>query len=89
MQEKTRTSYCSYGFFTKKNTMFANNFGLTLRPPCDRKTCQAMVGRRHREHSQKGGGGTDNTYHTTDDLHRIPPDLCEDILSQVERLVTP
>ena len=68
-----------------KNTTFANNFGLVLRPPCDRKTCQAMVGMRHREHAQKGGGGTDNTYHTTDDLHRIPPDICTAALRQAEQ----
>ena len=48
-----------------------------------------MVGGKHREHAQKGGGGADGTYHTRDALHRIPPDLCSDILSQVEeRLAT-
>jgi hypothetical protein len=83
--QKTRTSYCSYGFFYQKSTTFANNFGLVLRPPCDRKTCQAMVGGRHREHAQKGGGGADNIYHSTDHLHRIPPELCADILRQVEQ----
>ena len=43
-----------------------------------------MVGRLHREHSQRGGGGADNSYHTMDELHRIPPGLCEDVVNQVE-----
>ena len=89
LQQRAKTSYCSYGFLYQKNTTFANNFGLILRPACDRITCPAMISGRHIEHAQKGGGGVSNRYHATDDLHRIPADLCQDILSQVEAKLEP
>jgi hypothetical protein len=39
-----------------------------------------MVGSRHRQHAQKGGGGAENVFHTRDELHRIPGDLCLDVV---------
>ena len=86
MPTRVTTSYCRYGFDYRKSTTFASNFPLRLRPPCNRD-CDAMEGGRHRAHAQKGGGGTTNRYHSTDELHRIPSDLCEDIVKQVEQLV--
>jgi len=87
MPLRVTTSYCRYGFDYRKSTTFASNFLLSLRPPCNRD-CDAMEGGRHKAHAQKGGGGTTNRYHSTDELHRIPPDLCDEILGQVERLTT-
>ena len=87
MPTRVTTSYCRYGFDYRKSTTFASNFLLSLRPPCNRD-CDAMEGGRHKAHAQKGGGGTTNRYHSTDELHRIPPDLCVEILGQVERLTT-
>ena len=84
-EQIAKTSYCRYGYQYRKHTWFANNFGLKLRRQCD-GTCGQMVGRRHREHAQKGGGGADNVYHSLDQLHSIPPDLCADILVAVERV---
>ena len=83
MPTRVTTSYCRYGFDYRKSTTFASNFLLSLRPPCNRD-CDAMEGGRHKAHAQKGGGGTTNRYHSTDELHRIPPDLCDEILHQVE-----
>jgi hypothetical protein len=40
-----------------------------------------MLGKRHREHAQKGGGGVDNTFHSRDELHRIPEGLCMDVVA--------
>jgi hypothetical protein len=40
-----------------------------------------MLGTRHKEHAQKGGGGCQNTYHTTEELHRIPEELCMEIVA--------
>ena len=83
-----KTSYCADGFPYQKRTWFANNLGLLLRPECDKKTCEQVVSGRHKEHAQKGGGGTSNRYHTVDELHRIPPRLCKDILLQLQHPTT-
>ena len=29
---------------------------------------------------RKGGGGATDAYHTTDELHRIPEGLCDDVV---------
>ena len=79
-----KTSYCSYGFPYRKNEWLANNFGLVLKPECDKTSCEQMVAGRHLCHAQKGGGGATNKYHTRDELHRIPPSLCKDIILQME-----
>ncbi len=85
LEQIAKTSYCRYNYPYRKNTWFANNFGLKLRRQCDR-TCGQMVGRRHREHAQKGGGGAENVYHSLDQLHSIPPALCTDIIESVEQV---
>ena len=56
LEQIAKTSYCRYGFPYRKHTWFANNFGLKLRPQCD-ATCAQMLGKKHRQHAQKGGGG--------------------------------
>ncbi len=43
-----------------------------------------MVGRRHREHAQKGGGGSESRYKSTNELHRIPEGLCMAIVRWCE-----
>ena len=83
LEQIAKTSYCRYGYPYRKNTWFANNFKLELRPRCD-GTCGQMVGRKHRQHAQHGGGGAENVYHSLDQLHSIPPALCADILVAVE-----
>jgi hypothetical protein len=76
-----KTSYCAYNFPYKKATTIATNTAITLRPPCGGVgVCAQMLGTRHREHAQKGGGGADNVYHTRDELHRIPRGLCMDVV---------
>ena len=86
-----KTSYCRYGYPYRKNTWFANNFGLELRPQCD-GTCGQMIGRMHLQSAQKGGGGAERNsegrpvYHSLDQLHSIPPALCSDIVAQVVNL---
>jgi hypothetical protein len=77
------TSYCSFGYNYRKNTRIACSKPLSL-PKCGgRGECSAMVGSRHLEHAQKGGGGVNNVYHTLDQLHTIPPDLISLILSHL------
>ena len=89
------TSCCAFGYNYKKNTRISYSKPLTL-PVCGGVgVCPAMVGsshlghaqqghrKRHKEHAQKGGGGTLNVYHTRNQLHSIPPGLIELILSQV------
>ena len=83
LEHVAKTSYCRYGYPYRKNTWFANNFELELRQQCD-GMCGQMVGKKHKAHAQKGGGGVLQQYHTLDQLHSIPPDLCSDILAQAE-----
>ncbi len=77
-----QTSYCSYAFPYRKHTRIATNLrDFFLRDPCGGQgVCPMMIGSRHLEHAQKGGGGADNVYHTRDDLHRIPDGLCMDVV---------
>jgi hypothetical protein len=76
------TSYCSYGYPYRKKTKIATNTAICLRPPCaGAGVCEQMRGTRHLEHAQKGGGGCQNTYHTWDELHRIPEGLCMEIVA--------
>ena len=82
LQQIAKTSYCVYGFPYRKNTWFANNFWLELRPQCD-GMCGQMVGPRHKTHAQKGGAQWSQG-HSLDQLHSIPPELCEEILDQIE-----
>ena len=85
-----KTSYCVYSapedrFAYRKNTWFAASWDIQLRSQCDGTGgCGSMIGRRHKEHAQKGGGGVESRWHTRDELHRIPAALCEDVLAQVE-----
>ncbi len=85
LEQIAKTSYCRYEYPYRKNTSFANNFGLKLRPQCD-GTCGQMVGRQHLQHAQRGGGGVDKTRQSLDQLHSIPPILCDEILTQVHDL---
>ena len=43
-----------------------------------------MIGTRHLQHAQKGGGGTEDIYHSRDELHRIPEGLCADVVRWCE-----
>ncbi len=82
--QSTITSYCSYGTGYRKDTRISNSLGLVL-PRCPGAGfCPAMVGSRHLEHAQKGGGGVTGKYHTLDELHSIPRGLVEDIWRQVK-----
>ena len=83
LEHVAKTSYCRYGYPYRKHTWFANNFKLELRPQCD-GSCGQMIGRKHKEYAQQGGGGSVSKSHTVDQLHSIPPDLCIDIVAQVE-----
>ena len=76
------TSYCSYGRRFRKHTKIASNcVDFSLKDPCGGAgVCESMVGNIHMEHAQKGGGGASNVYHTRDELHRIPPGLCMDVV---------
>ena len=76
------TSYCSFGMRYRKNTRIASSFPLNL-PRCPGAgLCPAMIGSIHMEHAQRGGGGAINKYHTQDELHSIPSELCRSVLAQ-------
>ena len=78
------TSYCNFGYDYMKNARLCSNFPLVL-PRCPGPgLCHAMVGRRHKEHAQKGGGGLEPRYKSRDELHRIPEPLVREILSQLQ-----
>jgi hypothetical protein len=65
----------------KKTTIATNCVDFSLKDPCGGAgVCASMVGNIHMEHAQKGGGGASNVYHTRDELHRIPPGLCMDVV---------
>ena len=83
-----KTSYCSWGFPYRKHTSIATNTDLCLRAPCGGAgVCEQMRGARHKEHAQKGGGGwCEKKYHTTDELHRIPEELCRAVVLYCERV---
>ena len=77
------TSYCSFGYCYRKNTRLASNFPLVL-PRCPGPgLCPSMIGNRHKEHAQKGGGGLEPRHKSTDALHAIPEPLVREILSQL------
>ena len=81
--KSVKTSYCAYDFPYRKNTRLASSF-LSDLPSCPGPGhCPSMVGRRHLEMAQRGGGGTTNRYHTRDELHRIPEGLVREILRQL------
>jgi hypothetical protein len=77
-----QTSYCAYNFPYKKSTRVATNLrDSLLRDPCGGAgVCAQMRGTRHLAHAQKGGGGVTNAYHSRDELHRIPGELCDDVV---------
>ena len=77
------TAYCQFGYPYQKNTRIAASFSLDL-PKCPGAgLCPAMIGSRHTEHAQRGGGGAVPRIKTADDLHRIPEGLIEEILRQL------
>ncbi len=82
------TSYCSYGFPYRKHTSIATNLrDFLLRDPCGGAgVCAQMVGSRHLAHAQKGGGGVTNAYFSRDELHRIPGELCHDVVRGCENV---
>ena len=77
-----QTSYCSYGFPYRKHTSLATSqLDFLLRDPCGGAgVCAHMRGSRHLAHAQKGGGGVTNAYFSRDELHRIPGELCDDVV---------
>ena len=78
-----QTSYCSCGFPYRKHTSIATNLrDFLLRDPCGGAgACAQMIGSRHLAHAQKGGGGVTNAFHSRDELHRIPGELCDDVVA--------
>ncbi len=78
------TSYCSFGAQYRKHTRLANSFGLVL-PKCPGAgLCPAMIGKRHVDQAQRGGGGVSGKRHTVDELHSIPRGLCRSVLTQAQ-----
>ncbi len=77
------TSYCSFGYCYRKDTLLSSNFPLVL-PRCPGPgLCPQMIGKKHMEHAQRGRGGVINKDHTTDELHTIPEGLVREIFRQL------
>ena len=72
--------------YRKTTTIETNLEAFVLRAPCGGPACcPQMRGRRHLEHAQRGGGGTEDIYHSRDELHRVPELLCRDVVRWCER----
>ena len=84
LKEKScMTSYCCWGTPYRKHTRIANSFELSL-PRCPGAgLCPSMIGSRHAEAAQQGGGGVTNKYHTRAQLHSIPSGLVMEIFNQL------
>ena len=81
------TSYCSYGASYMKHTRLANSFGLVL-PKCPGAgLCPSMIGSRHLDRAQRGGGGVSGRPHSLDELHSIPSELCMSVLAQAGKMI--
>ena len=80
------TSYCSFGMLYRKNTRIANSFGLKLPRCLGAGLCPAMIGSKHIDHAQKGGGGISGRYHSLDELHQIPRLLVEELFAQLQQV---
>ena len=83
------TSYCHYGYPYRKNTRIWNSIGdfMALIPKCSRENpCMHIL--RHGKHpksAQRGPcRGKTNDACTLDQLHSIPPLLCESIVESVD-----
>ena len=80
-------SYCQYGYNYRKTTRLAVSFPLSL-PVCPGAgRCAKMIGTKHLQHAQRGGGGAEaggRMFHTMDELHSIPEGLVEDLLAQLQ-----
>ena len=80
---RTLTSYCCFGYPYRKDTRLATSFSLDL-PRCPGAgRCPAMIGNRHTEHAQRGGGGAVPRLKCADDLNRVPEALVEEIIRQL------
>jgi hypothetical protein len=80
---QVRLDYCQYGTQYRKRTRIATNALWTPRPLCDPKTCPACVGGKHIMSAQKGpsrGNDFQLDSCSTDQLHALPSELCEEIL---------
>ena len=81
-------SYCQYPAYSyRKTTRLAVSFPLSL-PVCPGAgRCAKMIGTKHKQHAQRGGGGAEaggRVFHTMDQLHSIPEGLVEDLLAQLQ-----
>ena len=75
-------TYCVYGFNYQKATRLWTNCGsFPWLAPC-RRDCHACVAGKHALWAQKGGGGRGD--HTTTELYRMPPLLCQDIFEAAQ-----
>ena len=78
-------SYCQYGYNYRKSTRLAVSFRLSLSICPGEGRCAKMIGEKHLEHAQRGGGGAGvRVSHTMGELHSIPEGLVEDILAQLQ-----
>ena len=82
LSQSVVTSYCTFGYKYRKNTRLSVNFPLDL-PKCPGPGCPQMIGNKHKQYAQKGCGGSESCYKSTNTLHRIPEGLCRSILCQV------
>ena len=80
-------SYCQYGYSYRKTTRLAVSFPVSL-PVCPGAgKCAKMIGTKHLQHAQRGGGGAEaggRVWHSMDELHSIPEGLVQDLLDQLE-----
>ena len=84
LENSVITSYCSFeGYAYRKHTRLDSNFPLVL-PKCPGKgLCPKMIGGKHKEHAQRGGGGQEPKSHNLDKLHSIPEGLVHEIFKQL------
>ena len=81
-----KVAYCQYGFSYRKLTRLQASFDLHLQTCPGPGRCAMMRGAGHLEWAQKGGGGSQPRYKTTDELHRIPEPLVEAVFAQLSEV---
>ena len=81
--------YCKYGKpYRKRTAIWTNTCWEPDRPLC-RHDCPASNGSKHTTSAQQVPSSNTDTRYSRNELYSIPPALCEEIASYVDKIVEP